>query len=110
MSAMFRVTPLTDGYYQFHLFSGRGEMLLTSQEFSDRETAEQAIQDVRVGSLMSQQIAKAKTPGGDFFFLVKDPGGEVIARSELFGNEMSFDNALHNFRDNACVAEIAYTG
>ncbi|TGD73516.1 DUF1508 domain-containing protein [Mangrovimicrobium sediminis] len=108
MSAVFRVAPVEEGFFQFQLLDANGEMLLVSPEFENREFAESAIQDVRVGSLMSQNIAKAKTPQGEFFFLIKDSHGAIVAKSELFDNEMRFDNALHSVRENACVAEIAY--
>ncbi len=77
---------------------------------SERVLAEKAIQDVCVGSLMSQFIDKGKTPGGEMFSVVKDNSGEVIAKSVLFNDEMRFDNALHQLKDNACIAEITYNG
>ncbi len=108
MSALFKVTPVEEGYYQFHLLNGKGEMLLISPEFENRDFIEKAIQEVRVGSLMSQQIAKAKTAKGEMFFLIKDSSGTVIAKSDLFDDEMRFDNALHSVKENACIAEIAF--
>ena len=108
MGAKFYVSTVADGYYQFNYCNGRGENVLTSPEFESQAMAEKAIQDVRVGSLMSQNIAKGQTPAGEFFFLIKDGNGEVVARSALFNNEMLFDNALHNVRENACVAETTF--
>lgn len=107
MSA-FQVSTVEDGYFQFSYINSQGESVLTSPEFETQDRVEQAIQDVRVGSLMSQQIAKGKTPEGGFFFLIRDSQGQVVARSILFETEMTFDNALHNVRENACVAGVTY--
>lgn len=107
MSA-FQVSTVEDGYYQFAYINSQGDSVLTSPEFETQDMVEKAIQDVRVGSLMSQQIAKGKTPEGDFFFLIRDSNGAVVAKSRLFQTEMTFDNALHNVRENACVAGITY--
>lgn len=108
MPATFAISAVEDGYCQFHLVDGEGGTLLMSAEYESRELAEKAIQDVRVGSLMSQLIAKGKTPDGGMFFVIKDNSGGVIAKSLLFDNEMQFDNALHHVKDNACVADITY--
>lgn len=107
MAATFKITPLENSFYQFHLLDKQGQMLLMSAEYEDCKQAEEAIKEVRVGSLMSQQIAKGKTPDGGLFFVIKNNSGDVIAKSMLFDNEMQFDNALHNVKDNACIAEIS---
>lgn len=39
-----------------------------SGDYPDKLEAKQAIKDVRVGSLMSEQIAAGKVPAGDGFF------------------------------------------
>ncbi|MFV8816600.1 DUF1508 domain-containing protein [Haliea sp. E17] len=109
MAATFRITTADDGFYQFNYLNGQGESVLVSPEFENKSLLEKAIQEVRVGSLMSQQIAKGKTPGGEFFFMIKDSDGQVVAKSILFDTEMLFDNALHNVRENACLAELSFT-
>ncbi len=108
MGPKFQVTTVEDGFYQFNYLNGNGESVLLSPEFEDKSMLEKAIQEVRVGSLMSQQIAKGKTPDGEFFFMIKGSDGNVVAKSILFDTEMLFDNALHNVRENACVAELCF--
>ena len=66
----------------------------------------QAIKEVKTGSLMSNQIAASKVPEGDTFFVIKDSVGAIIVKSVLFNSIMMFDNALHNVKDSACIAEI----
>ncbi|TVZ38801.1 hypothetical protein P886_3183 [Alteromonadaceae bacterium 2753L.S.0a.02] len=106
MSATFQISE-QDGLFTFNLLSGKGEQMLIGGEFENREAAEKAIQDVRVGSLMSQQIAAGKVASGETFFVIKDSAGQIIAKSLLYDNQMSFDAALHDVKDNACVAEIS---
>ncbi|MCG8313083.1 MAG: hypothetical protein MI976_07695 [Pseudomonadales bacterium] len=106
MAAIFELKTNADGLYEFHFINSKGKMVLMSAEYESKSDAEKAIKEVRVGSLMSQQIAKGKTRDGDSFFVIKDSMGNVIAKSVLFDNEMVFDAALHSVKDNACVAEI----
>lgn len=106
MPAVFELKTNDDGYYVFHFIDGKGEMLLMSGEYENKAEAEQAIKDVKVGSLMSEQIAAGQVPNGENFFVIKDARGQVLVKSILFDSRMVFDNALHAVKDNACVAEI----
>lgn len=95
-----------DDKFQFFFINGSGETLLLSAEFPSKEEAERAIQDVRVGSMMSEMIAVGSVPEGDKFFVIKNQAGDVLVKSVLFDNEMVFNNALHSVRDNACIAQV----
>ena len=105
MATSFELKSNDDGQFYFHFINGE-ELLLMSSDYPDKEQAEQAIKDVQVGSLMSEQIAASKVPDGDMFFVIKDTAGDILVKSVLFNTRMLFDNALHAVRDNACVAEI----
>jgi uncharacterized protein YegP (UPF0339 family) len=107
MPAMFELKCNDQGQYYFHFLDSNGELLLMSGDYPQKEEAEQAIKDVRVGSLMSEQIAAGKVPDGDSFFVIKDTRGDILVKSVLFQSRMVFDNALHNVKDNACIAEIS---
>lgn len=105
MAAVFQLSK-NDDYYTFNLVDDKGQTLLIGGDFENREILEQNIKDVRVASLMSQQIAAGKVASGESFFVIKNSAGEIIAKSGLFDNQMIFDSALHQVKDNACVAEI----
>lgn len=106
MPATFELKSNDDGQFYFHFLDDRGELLMMSGDYPDKDQAEQAIKDVKVGSLMSEQIAAGKVPDGDIFFVIKDTTGDILVKSVLFNSRMVFDNALHAVKDNACVAEI----
>ncbi len=106
MSAIFELKTNAGHDYFFHLVDGAGSVLLMSADYADKAGAEQGIADVRVGSLMGNQIAAGKTRNGETFFVIKDGSGQIIAKSALFTSQMVFDNALHAVKDNACVATI----
>jgi len=106
MPASFALKTNEDGQFYFHFLDTQGELLMMSGEYPDTQQAEQAINDVKVGSLMSNQIAAGTVPDGDSFFGIKDTTGDVLVKSVLFNSRMIFDNALHTVKDNACIAEI----
>lgn len=108
MAAEFKVTSDEQGQFHFVYVNGRGEQLMTGLTYPDKPLTEQAIQEVRVGSMMSQFIAKGQTAEGALFFRISNQNGETIAESVAFDNEMVFNNALHQVRDGACIAAITY--
>lgn len=106
MTAIFEVKANDRQEFYFHLVDSSGEVLLLSAEYPEKAEVEKAIADVRVGSLMGNQIAAGRTKAGETFFVIKDGSGQIIAKSILFSSQMLFDNALHSVKDNACVAEV----
>lgn len=106
MSAVFELKHNDDKQYVFNFLDSQGELLLISGEYTSKQEAEQAIKDVKLGSLMSNQIAAGKVPDGNTFFVIKDTAGDVLVKSVLFDDRMLFDNALHTVKDSVCVAEI----
>ncbi len=106
MAATFELKNTTEQQFHFTLVGSDGIDLLFGGEFPSREEAEQAIGDVRTGSLMGHLIAAGKVPAGDSFFVIKNAGGQIIAKSQLFSSQMEFDNTLHQVKDHACIAEI----
>ena len=107
MPASFALKMNDDNQFYFHLLDGKGELLMMSGDYPDKAAAEQAIKDVQVGSLMSDQIAAGQVANGETFFVIKDRSGDVLVKSILFDSRMSFDNALHAVKDNACIAEVS---
>lgn len=106
MPAMFELKENDDKLFYFNFLDNQGEIILLSGEYTKKEEAEKAINDVKVGSLMSDQIAAGQIPEGDTFFVIKDRTGDLLVKSVLFNSRMVFDNALHAVKDNACIAEV----
>lgn len=107
MPATFELRKNSDDQFYFHFLDSNGELILMSGDYPNKEEAEQAIKDVKVGSLTANQIAAGKVPAGETFFVIKDTTGDILVKSVLFDSRMVFDNALHTVKDNACVADVS---
>ncbi len=106
MPATFELKSNDNNAFYFDYVDKNDDIILMSGDYPNKDDAEKAIGDVRVGSLMSHQLAAGKANDGKSFFVIKDAGGDVLVKSILFASQMLFDNALHSVKDNACVAEI----
>ena len=101
MPATFELRTNNDNQFYFHFISSGGDLLMLSGDYPEKEQAEKAINDVKVGSLMSEQIAAGTVADGNAFFVIKDSSGQILAKSILFDSRMVFDNALHAVKDSA---------
>ncbi len=106
MPATFELKANDDNAFHFDYVDKNEDIILMSGHYPDKDTAEKAIGAVRVGSLMSHQLAAGKDNDGKSFFVIKNAEGDILVKSILFESQMLFDNALHSVKDNACIAEI----
>ena len=84
MPATFELKTNDENQYNFNFLNSKGELILMSGDYVNKEEAMQAIKEVRAGSLMSNQIAAGKVPEGDTFFVIKDSAGNIIVKSVLY--------------------------
>lgn len=106
MSLSFELINSDTGLFAFNGLDTKGKVLLMGAEFTNKAETEKAIQDVRVGSMMSQNIAVGDDSDGKKFFVIKNQAGDVLVKSITFADEMEFNQALHTVRDGACIAEV----
>jgi uncharacterized protein YegP (UPF0339 family) len=106
MTSSFVLKQNENGEFYFNFLDSDGDVVLISDNYSQKASAEEAIKDVKLNSLMSQQLAGGKTKDGGQFFVIKGSNGDVLVKSALYTSQMVMDNALHCVKDNACIAEV----
>ncbi len=105
-SSNFVLKQNEDGEIYFNFLNNDGEVVLISGEYPDKAMAEEAIKEVKLNSLMSQQLAAGRTKDGEQFFVIKGSSGDILVKSALYTSQMVMDNALHCVKDNVCIAEV----
>jgi len=106
MPASFVLKQDTNSDFYFNFLDAKGEIILLSGHYADKDSTKAAIKNVQLNSLMSQQLAGGKTADGKMFFVLKGSDGNVLVKSALYTSQMTMDNALHCVKDNACIAEV----
>ena len=105
-SSCFILNKSEDGDIYFNFLNSEGDIVLISGFYDEKSMAEEAIDDVKKNSLISQQLAAGRTKDGGQFFVIKGSNGDILVKSALYTSQMVMDNALHCVKDNACVAEV----
>lgn len=106
MASGFVLKQNEEGEIYFNFLNKEGEVVLISDSYPDKVSAEAAIKDVKLNSLMSEQLAAGRTKDGGQFFVIKGSDGDILVKSALYTSQMVMDNALHCVKDNVCVAEV----
>lgn len=106
MPGSFVLKQNDESEFYFNFLDKDGEVILVSGNYPDKTSAEEAIKDVRLNSLMSQQLAAGKTKEGAQFFVIKGSTGDIVVKSALYTSQMIMDNALHCVKDDVCIAEV----
>ncbi|MGD8591361.1 MAG: DUF1508 domain-containing protein [Gammaproteobacteria bacterium] len=106
MSSNFVLKQNEHGEIYFNFLNSDGEVVLISGDYPDKAMAEEAIKEVKLNSLMSQQLAAGKTRNGEQFFVIKGSNGDILVKSALYTSQMVMDNHLHCVKDNVCIAEV----
>ena len=104
MASRFLVKQNDAQEFTFEFVNQDDEVILLSAAYPDKESVLKAIEDVKLNSLMSQQLAAGKTPDGEQFFAIKGSDGYILTKSVLYTSQMLMDNALHCVKDNCCIA------
>lgn len=103
------------GYYQlkksdsekfhFTLNAGNHEVILSSQLYADKRSAEEGIESTRANGTHDARYARKLSAAGEPYFLLKATNGQIIGTSEMYGSEASRDNGIHSVAHN-CITTI----
>jgi len=105
-SSCFVLNKNEAGDIYFTFLNSVGEIVLISGFYDEKSSAEEAINEVKKNSLISQQLAAGRAKDGGQFFVIKGSDSDILVKSALYTSQMVMDNALHCVKDNACVAEV----
>lgn len=102
-SAKFDVFQGEDGDYYFRFVAANGEILLRSEGYITRQSADKGIESVLANAPDARNIEQREAVDGTFYFVVKAANGETIAVSETYATK---SNALRGARAVSALTRI----
>ncbi len=97
-------SPKNQQFY-FNLKAGNGEIILASEGYKQKSSAEAAVSLVRTCSQSDDNYDRKETPAG-FSFNLKASNGEIIGRSEVYKAAAGRENGIASVKRNAPVASL----
>ncbi len=106
MSAAFEIKQAVDGQFFFHLKAGNGQIILSSEMYKARASAENGIASVQKNSPLEERYHKDVSKNGRFYFTLKAGNHEVIGNSQMYTLERSRDEGIASVKANGSTAQI----
>ncbi len=86
--------------FMFNLKAGNGEVVLTSERYTAKQSAEGGIASVKTNAPLDARYKKHDGRAGPYFTLVAG-NGEVIGTSEAYSSATARDNGIAWVKANA---------
>jgi len=106
MAAKFELKQGSSGQFMFNLKAGNGEVILTSELYKEKGSAEQGIDSVRANATDDSRFEHKTSKNGQPFFVLKAANGEIIGKSEMYSSASAMENGIASVKKNAPSAGL----
>ena len=106
MSGKFELKKSKDGHFLFNLKAANGLIILTSEIYMQKASAENGIDSVRKNVLREGAFEIKTNIKGEPFFILKATNGQEIGRSENYSSKAALENGIESVKKNAPDAKV----
>lgn len=102
----FSIQRATDGRYYFTLLAANSEVILTSQLYAARASAQNGIASVRDNAPLDERYERLRSKSEEFYFVLRGANGAVIGRSELYSTRAARESGVDAVKRVAADASV----
>ncbi len=106
MAGKFEIKRAKDGQFYFNLKAGNGEVILTSEMYKQKASAENGIESVRKNAQDENRFEVRTAKNGQDYFVLKATNGQEIGRSEMYKSSSGCKNGMQSVQKNAPEAKL----
>ena len=106
MAGKFEIKKSKDNQFYFNLKAGNGEIILTSEMYKAKASADNGIASVKTNAPNDARYDRKIAKNDQFYFNLKAANGEVIGTSEMYTTSSARDNGIESVKTNALLAAI----
>jgi len=106
MAAKFELKKAKDGQFMFNLKAANGQVILTSERYKQKSSAENGIESVRKNANREGAFEAKANSKGEPYFILKATNGQEIGRSEYYSGNSAMENGIASVKTNAPDAKI----
>ena len=106
MAGKFELYEDKAGEFRFRLKAGNGEIILVSEGYKQKASAENGIESVKNNAPEDARYERKETKAGKHMFNLKATNGQVIGTSESYESEAGRDNGIESVKKNAPEARV----
>ena len=90
-----------NGKFHFNLKASNGQVILTSESYDSRKSAENGIESIKKNSGNDARYERKKSKNGESFFVLKAGNGEPIGKSEMYKRAASMESGIKSVMNHA---------
>lgn len=104
--AKFLILKSTNGEFYFNLVAGNGEVVLTSERYSNKAACENGIASVKENAKERSRFVRRTVFNAKHSFNLTAENGQVIGTSEMYSSEQAAEQGIEAVIRSASEAEI----
>lgn len=93
------------GKFRFNLKAANGEIILSSQAYTEKASALAGIESVRINGVAEENFEKKTSTANEPYFVLKAANGQIIGHSEMYSSAAARDNGIASVQKN-CPSEV----
>jgi uncharacterized protein YegP (UPF0339 family) len=106
MKGTFELSKGSDGRFMFNLKAANHEIILTSQMYESKQSAEEGISSVKENAALKERYEELTGADGKPYFVLHAANKLVIGRSEMYSSREAMHKGIASVKRNAPDAEI----
>ncbi len=106
MAGKFELKQTDSGKYNFTLKAGNGQVILVSQTYESKASAEAGIESVRNNAADDARYERRESKSGEPYFVLKAANGQIIGNSEMYSGEAAMENGVESVKKNGPDAAV----
>ena len=106
MAGKFEIKKAKNGQFYFHLKASNGQIVLSSEMYVAKTSAEHGIESVKKNAPDDKRYERKETKNGGFMFNLKAANHEIIGTSETYTAAAARDNGIESVKTNAPDATV----
>ena len=86
--------------FMFNLRAGNHQVILSSQRYASKASAQQGIESVRKNAPDDARFRREVAKNGSYYFNLVAGNGEIIGSSEMYNTAAARDNGIESVKTN----------
>lgn len=106
MAGWYELSKNDNGQFHFVLKAGNGEVILRSETYESKASAETGIASVQKNSPLDERYERKDAVNGKFYFNLKAANHQIIGTSQMYAAGSGRDNGIESVKTNGPTAAI----
>jgi len=107
MAATFELKRKSDDQFMFNLRAANGEVILTSERYTTKRSAETGIASVQANAGLDERYDRRTSSSGQPHFVLRAANHEIIGTSEMYSSAAAMENGIDSVKRNGPDAGIS---